>query len=257
MIKELTNERRADFAAACRHDHVFGSKALTALAAYGYDSPAARFWVEYADEEPCAALYLAGGVLTLPSDCRAFTRELGAFTVANDVTEVDSCLEQCEALRALMGGTIESSYYMEYTGGTIDADFTGITADARLDEVFSILQRSHQYYRDHLKFEGWSQELSLKLGKGLMELVQLNLDGVPVGTGSIVSQDDETAAIAAVAVIPEYRGRGLGTRISQYLVNRVLALGKRPVLISGYDEVAELYRRVGFCETGRWGELYL
>ena len=28
-------------------------------------------------------------------------------------------------------------------------------------------------------------------------------------------------------------------------------------LISGYDEVAELYKQIGFVPCGRWGELYL
>ena len=63
--------------------------------------------------------------------------------------------------------------------------------------------------------------------------------------------------IAAVAVVPEYRHRGLGSRISRFLVKRILEKGKTPRLISGYDEVAELYRQVGFETCGRWGELYL
>ena len=63
--------------------------------------------------------------------------------------------------------------------------------------------------------------------------------------------------IAAVAVVPEYRHRGLGTRITRFLVKRIQEKGKIPRLISGYDEVAELYRQVGFESCGRWGELYL
>ena len=60
-----------------------------------------------------------------------------------------------------------------------------------------------------------------------------------------------------MAVIPEFRHKGLGTRISRFLVKRILEKGKTPRLISGYDEVAELYRQVGFETYGRWGELYL
>ena len=90
-----------------------------------------------------------------------------------------------------------------------------------------------------------------------MELYQLTVDGQVVGTGSIVSEDDETGAIAAVAVVPEYRHRGLGSRISRFLVQRIREKGKTPRLISGYDEVAQLYRQVGFETCGRWGELYL
>ena len=85
----------------------------------------------------------------------------------------------------------------------------------------------------------------------------LTVDGKVVGTGSIISQDETCGAIAAVAVIPEYRHRGLGSRISRFLVQRILELGKTPRLISGYDAVAELYMQIGFAPCGRWGELYL
>ena len=90
-----------------------------------------------------------------------------------------------------------------------------------------------------------------------MELYQLDVDGEIVGTGCIVSEDDECGVIAAVAVVPEFRHRGLGSRISRFLTQRILEKGKTPRLISGYDEVAELYKQVGFETCGRWGELYL
>lgn len=85
----------------------------------------------------------------------------------------------------------------------------------------------------------------------------MDADGQTVGTGCIVSEDDECGVIAAVAVVPEYRHRGLGTRVTRFLVKRIQEKGKTPRLISGYDEVAELYRQVGFESCGRWGELYL
>ena len=47
------------------------------------------------------------------------------------------------------------------------------------------------------------------------------------------------------------------SRISRFLVQRIQEKGKTPRLISGYDEVAELYKQVGFETCGRWGELYL
>lgn len=64
-------------------------------------------------------------------------------------------------------------------------------------------------------------------------------------------------AIAAVAVVPDGQGKGYGSAISARLTNAILKQGKKPVLISGYDEVAALYRGLGYRETGRWGELYL
>ena len=160
------------------------------------------------------------------------------------------------ALQGLLGGTTDSSYYMVYQGAPVEEAFPDIVPGDPL-AVFSVLQRSHEYYRTHLRFEPWAEDLGRRLNTGLAEVYQLELDGEVVATGSIASQDDECGVIAAVAVVPEYRLRGLGSRVSRFLVKRILELGKTPRLISGYDAVAELYRQVGFDTCGRWGELYL
>lgn len=258
MICAVSAENRAAFETACRYERVFGSKCLAALRAYGAGGPAA-FYVDL-DEAgaPASALAVLDDVLVMSSNNRTAPAELAAFLRQNpNIGEVDSNFDQCAAVQALLGGELESSYYMRYLGGPIPGDFSGMTGEYDLHQIFSVLQQSHEYYRAHLQLERWAADLTRKLSRGLMELYQLNADGCAVGTGSIVSEDDACGVIAAVAVVPAYRGRGLGTRISRFLVNRILEKGKTPLLISGYDAVAELYRKVGFCETGRWGELYL
>lgn len=257
MLIPLTHERQfSAFFQACSFEHVFGSKIRTALQAYGTEDPRARFWLQLDDEAPTAALYLTGDVLIISAADSANPADIAALIKAESIHEVDTNWPQCEALQTLLGGTTESSYYMVYRGGEIEDDFPDIS-DGNLETVFSVLQQSHEYYRTHLTFDRWSDDLRQKLDRSLMELYQLDADGKIVGTGCIVSEDEECGVIAAVAVIPEFRHRGLGTRISRFLVKRILEKGKTPRLISGYDEVAELYRQVGFETCGRWGELYL
>lgn len=257
MLIQVRNEKQvAQFTEACRHERVYGSKALTALQAYGLHDERAKFYVCIDGGVPTAALYLSGDVLTVSASPEADADQVSVFMRHAGVHEIDTNWEMCAKLQTLLGGTTESSYYMVYTGGAIVETFSGIQP-GELETVFDVLQRSHEYYRTHLTFEGWSGDLRQKLERGLMELYQLEVDGEVVGTGSIVSEDDENGAIAAVAVVPEYRHRGLGSYITRFLVQRLMEKGKTPRLVSGYDEVAELYRKIGFETCGRWGELYL
>lgn len=256
MLSPLSLTNFDHFQTACGFEQVFGSKIRTAREAYGLAHPDHRFWLaEYADE-PAGALYLCGKVLVISADDHIDADEVASLVQELGVTEIDSDWALCEKLRARLGGTPESSYYMVYRGGPIEDTFDDI-APADLNEVFSVLQQSHEYYRTHLQFEPWSSDLTRRMACGFTEVYQLTVDGKVVGTGSIISQDETCGAIAAVAVIPEYRHRGLGSRISRFLVQRILALGKTPRLISGYDAVAELYMQIGFAPCGRWGELYL
>lgn len=256
MLIPLTAAEIPAFTAGCAREHVFGSKALTALRAYGLGDPCARFFVCMKGHEPAASLYLSGGVLVISSDDRADPAPIADLVRRENVTEVDTNWQQCQALQVMLGGTTESSYYMVYRGPAFDEDFPDIQP-GELPAVFSILQQSHAYYRTHLHFESWAADLSQRLDRGLTEVYQLMLDGRPIGTGCIASEDDECGVIAAVAVLPEYRHRGLGARISRFLTRRIREKGKTPRLIAGYDAVAELYRQIGFAPCGRWGELYL
>ena len=184
------------------------------------------------------------------------TEDIISLTKEFEIHEIDSDWDLCEKLHALLGGFTESSYYMVYNGGSVDGDFDDIKP-ADLQDVYSVLQQSHEYYRTHLKYEPWASHLESCIKTGRTEVYQLERDGKPVGTGSIISQDDSHAAIAAVAVIPEYRLKGLGSYITNFLVKEILKKGKTPCLISGYDEVAELYKKIDFITVGRWGELYI
>ena len=257
MLIPLTDPRQyPDFYQACCHEHVFGSKILTALHAYGMRDPRAAFWLQLQDSKPTAALYKSGGVLVISAAPESDPAPIAELIRAEGIHEADTNWDQCEALLSMLGGTTDSSYYMVYRGGAEEASYPDIAA-GDLETVFGVLQRSHEYYRTHLTFDRWSDDLRQKLERGLMELYQLEVDGEVVGTGCIVSEDDECGVIAAVAVVPEFRHRGLGSRISRFLVQRIQEKGKTPRLISGYDEVAELYKQVGFETCGRWGELYL
>ena len=257
MLTQLTDYHQVPaFIQACGFEHVFGSKALTALRAYGLEDDRVRFYLCVENGVPSAAMYLMDGVLVVSAHPSADPSPVAELVRQENVGEVDTNWEKCAALQALLGGTTESSYYMVYRGGTVSEDFPDIVPGT-LEASFAVLQRSHEYYRTHLRFDAWSADLRQKLDRGLMELYQLEVDGEVVGTGCIGSEDDKCGVLAAVAVVPEFRHRGLGGRISRFLVKRIQEKGKTPRLISGYDEVAELYRQVGFEPCGRWGELYL
>lgn len=256
MLKKLSQEDLPVFIRACAYERVFGSKIWTALRAYGLQSDAAGFFLCTGPDGPAAALCLSGGVLMISENGWADVGEIAELVRREKAKEIDTNWTQCAALRAMLGGVTDSSYYMVYEGGPQEKTDPDIRSGS-LPEVFQVLQKSHEYYRTHLKYRPWAADLERKQAMGLAELYQLELDGKVVGTGSIASEDGECGVIAAVAVIPEYRHQGLGSRISRFLVGRIQEKGKTPRLISGYDEVAELYRRIGFVPCGRWGELYL
>ncbi len=255
MITKVDSSNINLFRSLCTAEHVFGSRAVTALMAYGTDHHVHKFFIAEAEGKKCA-LHLNGSVLTVIKDGEFGFEDIVDFTKQHEIHEIDSDWDLCEKLHGILGGFTESSYYMEYTGDVNGGDFADIKP-ACLRDVYSVLQQSHEYYRTHLKYEPWANHLEYCINSGLTKVYQLEKDGKPIGTGSIISSDDTHAAIAAVAVIPKYRLKGIGSYITKFLTDEIIKDGKKPCLISGYDEVAELYKKIGFVTVGRWGELYI
>ena len=219
MLHELTDARISDFQTACAYERVFGSRALTLLRTYGLEDSPARFYLCERDGCPTAALSLLDGVLTVSANEQAAPEPIAELARSLGVREVDTNWKQCEALQKILGGTTDSSYYMVYQGGVPDSGPPDLSP-GELHAVFDVLQRSHEYYRTHLRFDSWAEDLKRRCALGLTELYQLEQDGKVIGTGCIISEDDECGVIGAVAVVPEYR-QGYGLQISRFFLSGV------------------------------------
>lgn len=257
MLFRLEKESQIpSFIQACTYERVFGSKAAAALRAWGLADSRFQFYLSVEGGEPAAALYLAEGILTVAASQQVNPEEIADLARREAPVEVNTSLDLAEAVQKRLGGEMESSCFMVYQGRALP-EVTVTLSPGRLPDVFSVLQKSHEYYRKHAKYDSWSADWERRLSLGLSEVYQLERDGQVIGTGSVGSEDDECGIVGAVAVVPEWRHRGLGGEISRFLTRRILEKGKTPRLMAGYDAVAELYRQVGFTECGRWGELYL
>ena len=85
-------------------------------------------------------------------------------------------------------------------------------------------------------------------GSGAVVLLAL-YDGEPVGTGRVhVWRGD--AHIAWVAVLPDYRARGVGRELMVALLDAARELGARRVTLSAQTHAIGFYRRLGFETTG-------
>ena len=240
----------------CKAEHIFGSRCRSALTAYGTDHDVHKFWIVTDGNCDRAVLHLNGQVLTAVKSGRIEPDDI--FTLLNkyEIHEIDSDWDLCEQLHERLGGETDSSYYMVYDGGRTDKTFDAIHT-ANLQDVFSVLQQSHEYYRTHLEYEPWADNLSRLISCGASQVYQLEKQGEPIATCSIISSDETHAAIAAVAVVPQWRLQGIGSSMTEFLVNKIIDEGKIPCLISGYDRVAQMYEKIGFKSVGRWGELYI
>lgn len=76
--------------------------------------------------------------------------------------------------------------------------------------------------------------------------VLAEVDGTPVGTGRLLPTDQ----IGRMAVLPDWRGRGVGGAILQTLVNLAAARGSKLVGLNAQTRARAFYLRHGFVAVG-------
>ena len=257
MFKLVNNDNISDFQKACEMQRIFGSKNMASLRCYGLNSDTAKFRIAYSGSEAVGAICLQGGVAAASSDGRIDPDELLEFCKQNEVAEIEGPVEEVDKLFQRGIGEKDSSWFMEYLPKEVPYSIAEMKPCTDLKDVFDVLQSSHKFYQDHYTFDTWSADTAVRVAANESEEYILEVDGRIIGCGSVGAIDDKIALVSSVAVIPEMRCLGYGSGITMFLAKRIIELGRRPALIAGYDEVAELYSKLGFTRCGKWGELYL
>ncbi len=121
------------------------------------------------------------------------------------------------------------------------------------EQTFYILKQSNPHYHNNVNYDEWLANIQLTTQANLSKCYFLLVDDTVVGTGAIVATSDKYGVVGAVAVLPPYRGNGYGFEISQFITKQILQLNKQPVLMTSGDNIVNLYSKVGYKTTHKWG----
>lgn len=76
------------------------------------------------------------------------------------------------------------------------------------------------------------------------------LDGNPIGTGRMLDHGDGEVKIGRMAVLPEYRGTGVGREILGFLMSRARIRGLRKAILHAQLSAEGFYLKEGFAPVG-------
>lgn len=98
--------------------------------------------------------------------------------------------------------------------------------------------------------QGVSEELEFDgLDESSIQLLAY-LDNKPVGTARIKEIEKQTVKIERLAVLPEARGNGVGTKLMDTALEVAINSDYQTVLIHAQEYIKELYLRIGFVQIG-------
>ena len=103
-----------------------------------------------------------------------------------------------------------------------------------------------------LCFQGFSQELdtlAAMYGPPRGVLLLAEIEGMPAGCAAVRRLEDVTCELKRVYVRPEFRGTGLGRRLTETAMRAASALGYKSIRLDTLPEMAaaqRLYEHLGF-----------
>lgn len=108
-----------------------------------------------------------------------------------------------------------------------------------------------------VRIQGMNRQHSISLREefdehdadGSFHIVLLD-EGYPVATCRFYEIGKGIVSLGRVVVLPEYRKRGLGTRVISEAENWAKELGYSIVEIDSRIEVKDFYKKIGYVQTG-------
>ena len=85
------------------------------------------------------------------------------------------------------------------------------------------------------------------LDAGCVHAVAYDVDGKAIGTGRLLPDGH----IGRMAVVAEWRRRGIGAEILEALINEARRRGHKEAILSAQLQAAEFYRGAGFVADGK------
>ena len=72
-------------------------------------------------------------------------------------------------------------------------------------------------------------------------------DGAPAATGRLTAASDGEGILARIAVLPDYRGKGLGKRVVQHLEALARREGLATISLKPHHYLEDFYQKMGYA----------
>ena len=245
MIREADDQSLLRKAAFCPP---FACKIQGLAEAYGMNLPFARFWIQESGEEPCCALSLLDGAMVMDAGENADFCELAGFIRAAGCRTL-LCAERMA--RRVSAKAVRTGAVLRFSGTASLADIKGVERNPSIREMSGLLCECGEL--EQTQAESFYLDLSHRVRHGTALTAGIREKERLAACASALSVTEKTAVLSAVAVHPELRRRGLGTRAVGGLISRLP--GRDVFVFCAGPQAERFYASLSFSPWGRWAEL--
>lgn len=246
MINLVTNEEAQELTRLCGNNP-FGLRISSAHQSYGTAFQFCEFWLQSGADGAHAAVSRVDGHITV-CGVSPDADELSAFLQAvggSDIFAPGFLTLPLPFVRRAGGAVMCFKPQNKFLQQSVKLD-----TSPRLEEIYRILFESGQSEAvgEH---DAWYADVSHRIRHGYARAVLLCESETPAACAMAVAESASAALIGGVAVLPEYRGRGLGKSVVSGLCG-ILHNEKKDICLCCDDSLTGFYSKLGFETNGSW-----
>lgn len=246
MIK-LVNSNEALLHSVCSND-VFGTRISAYFMTYGNEFDFFNSWIQINDNnQPCAAICLINGHMTLTCTKGADFEELAAFVEMTNFTSLQcerSVAKKLSLTQNLWGYVVRFDKKSDFSLKLEEP----LVIDYK--EIYSLIKNAGLI--GVFEYLPWLSDIKYKEKKGTAKIAAASVNGKIASSAMALFITKNAALLGAVATDPAQRGKGLAGALVTKLGNEMLEQKKRVELLCANDSIVNFYKSLGFKIVGEW-----
>ena len=243
MLKSAMNLPE-DIKKICSSD-AFGTRIEGYYNTYGERFDFCRVWVQYAENEPVAAVCDMSGDFTVCAKENADFEELAAFVSMSGFKSL-----QCSksVMRKLGLAPDAEGFVLRFIPCENSDD--GITNVVDFKEIYDIIKTAGLMGVG--EYLPWLSDITYRVNHGTALPAAIIKDGTAVSCAMALFITQSAALLGAVATKDGFKGRGYAGKLVKYLGNKFASQGKKTNLLCKNDSIVEFYKSNGFETEDEW-----
>lgn len=232
----------------------FACRIISLCTSYGPQLPFVDYWTVFDDESQKAT----GAIARNGTDFILF------LTDDTDLDEVSSFMRVAGASSVICSNKYSLDLFgYEKSQGPILVRKEEIKEEVSLEistpqikEAYELIVKSADRYFTPPKFEDFYVDINHKLRHGTMRLLGLYDNGSLAAVAMTVAESTKGAVIGAVACLPQFRNKGYGTYIVNYLTNILVKEGRSVYVHRAEKANKAFYDNLKFNRCDSWCEYH-
>lgn len=262
MLIKAKEKHRVEIMNYCKVEPAINLFIIGDIENFGFDSEFQDVWMQVINNKLVGVvLRYHDNFIVYSKDLDMNVEEISELLAGMDSKVISGKLSVINLLYPLVAEkyTKKEMFFCELKDGSSlrkeEIDVVVATCEDAMEiaEAYGLISEFKGMYSDDVQERYKQINTRIKTGEGIHMYIKEN--GNIISHGNTTAETSVAGMIGGIFTLPEYRNKGLGSKMVEALSYSLLSRGKSACLFFNTPEAGKIYHRVGFKDIDKWAIL--